>query len=67
MIIKKIIQQYFKGLRAQVLFYPLMVVKNNKPPPPPPVAQNKKGGIKRKASDSSENVKQPAAKKGRKR
>merc|ERR550539_1988527 len=36
-------------------------------PPPPPVAQNKKGGIKRKASDSSENVKPPAAKKGRKR
>ena len=33
MIIKKIIQQYFKGLRAQVLFYPLMVVKNNRPPP----------------------------------
>ena len=33
MIIKKIIQQYFKGLRAQVLFYPLMVVKNNRPRP----------------------------------
>ena len=33
MIIKKIIQQYFKGLRAQVLFYPLMVVKNNRPTP----------------------------------
>ena len=41
--------------------------KKSQPPPPPPVAQNKKGGIKRKASDSSENVKQPAAKKGRKR
>merc|ERR1711997_1104908 len=36
-------------------------------PPPPPVAQTKKGGIKRKASDSSENLKPPAAKKGRKR
>ena len=41
--------------------------KSQPPPPPPPVAQNKKGGIKRKASDSSENVKPPAAKKGRKR
>jgi len=41
--------------------------KKSQPPPPPPVAQNKKGGIKRKASDSSENVKPPAAKKGRKR
>merc|ERR1711997_802158 len=41
--------------------------KKSQPPPPVPVAQNKKGGIKRKASDSSENVKPPPAKKGRKR
>merc|ERR1719219_1031987 len=41
--------------------------KKSQPPPPLPVAQNKKGGTKRKASDSTENAKQPAAKKGRKR